>query len=85
MRKSWKSLVLKARDVRADSGFSDGNAQIFLAEILPTADISLSEEEGIGGFQWGCEERFREMIRNGDITDGFTLSAYAQLLCTDKS
>lgn len=85
MRKSWKSLVLKARDVRADSGFSDGNAQIFLAEILPTADISLSEEEGIGGFQWVCEERFREMIRNGDITDGFTLSAYAQLLCTDKS
>ena len=45
----------------------------------------LSEEEGIGGFQWVCEERFREMIRNGDITDGFTLSAYAQLLCTDKS
>ena len=64
----------------ADSGLSNGNAQIFLAEILPTADISLSEEEGIVGFQWIGEEQFRQMIREGEITDGFTLSAYARLL-----
>ena len=67
-------------DVMADSGLSNGNAQIFLAEILPTADISLSEEEGIAGFQWIGEEQFRQMIREGEITDGFTLSAYARLL-----
>ncbi len=68
-------------EVRADSGLSSGSAQIFLADLSPAARIVPSGEEGIGGFRWVGEEDLKEMICNGEITDGFTLAAYARLLC----
>lgn len=72
-------------DVRADSGLSDGKAQVFLAELAPGTDVLPAQEEGIGGFIWVEEEQLRKMIREGEITDGFTISAYARLLCADET
>lgn len=70
-------------DVRADSGMSNGTAQIFLADLPSSVQIIPAEEEGIGGFIWVSEDELKKMICNGEITDGFTLSAYARLVCAN--
>ncbi len=63
--------------VRADGGLSAGLAQVFCAEISEDASIRIGEEEGISRFCWVDEKQLQSMIREGQITDGFTLSAYA--------
>lgn len=66
-------------EVQADSGLSAGTASVFLAAFPPSLKIQPSDEEGIQGFQWVSIEKFRTMIAENKITDGFTLSAYAML------
>ncbi len=62
--------------VRADGGLSAGVAQVFCAEISEEASIRICREEGISRFQWVDESQLLDMIREGMISDGFTLSAY---------
>lgn len=68
-------------DVRADSGLCSGKVQIFLAEFTSVSDVRPSDEEGISGFSWVSEKQFREMISSGVIEDGYTMAAYAKLIC----
>lgn len=63
--------------IRPDAGLTSGSVSIFLAEIMDGTDVRTTGEEGVLGFDWYTEEQFLEAVRNGDITDGFTLSAYA--------
>lgn len=68
-------------DVRADSGLCTGKVQIFLAEFTSVSDVRPSDEEGISGFSWVSEKQFQEMISSGVIEDGYTMAAYAKLIC----
>lgn len=68
-------------NVRTDTGLSNGCAQIFLAEFKDTVCVHPADDEGIGGFVWAGEEELRQMICDGEITDGLTLAAFAQMMC----
>ena len=69
--------IQKLGEIRPDAGLTSGSVSIFLAEIMDGTDVRTTGEEGVLGFDWYTEEQFLEAVRNGDITDGFTLSAYA--------
>lgn len=70
-------LVSSLGAVRADAGLSAGLVQVFLVELDRDAAIIPEREEGIRAFQWYSQQDLRRAIRTGQITDGFTLSAYA--------
>lgn len=69
--------ITRLGQIRADAGLSSGTAEIFLAEIDESAQILCGTGEGIQGFVWYSDAVLRQAIRDGTITDGFTLSAYA--------
>lgn len=64
-----------------DTGLRAQLDEIYLAHITTEAFDAASaegaEEEGIDEVRAVSLPDFREMIRNGEITDGFTLSAFA--------
>lgn len=66
-------------NVRADTGLSAGQAQVFLAELTNVSAPSV--EEGIRGYVWLSEKEMEEKIAAGEIEDGFTLSAWALYKC----
>lgn len=82
--KKEECSIRKLGNLRADAGLSAGLVQIFLADISPEAKIDLTDEEGIFGFRWVTEETLRSMIADGRITDGFTISSYGMLTCTNS-
>ena len=69
----WKGLG----KIVPDSGALSTSAEVFLAE-LSEAPQMIREEEIVGhiALDW---EQLGEWIRDGKITDGFTLAAYAKL------
>ena len=71
--------------VQADSGLATGSAAVYLAEFPDGTVIQPSDEEGIMGFRWYSIDAFQEMIANNQITDGFTLSAFAKYSCAVKT
>ena len=66
-------------EVQADSGLCSGSVQVYTAEVGPCARM---DTEGIHGLRWVTEPELRQLIADGAITDSFTLSAYARLLCS---
>lgn len=69
--------VTRLGQVRADAGLSNGAAVVFLADLDEAVELVPGTGEGIQGFDWYPEAALRQAIRDGAITDGFTLSAYA--------
>lgn len=69
--------VTRLGQVRADAGLCGGAAEVFLVEIEENAEIVCGTGEGIRAFAWYPEAALRQAIRDGTVTDGFTLSAYA--------
>ena len=69
----WKGLG----KIVPDSGALSTSAEVFLAE-LSEAPQMIREEEIVGhiALDW---EQLGEWIRDGKITDGFTLAAYAKM------
>lgn len=67
--------------VFADSGLASGCADLFVAEFETIPETVLCQEEGISKFKWYSEKQIKTMIANNEITDGFTLSAYAKYIC----
>lgn len=67
--------------VRADSGLAAGLVDVFLAEVT-SAQAQLGHE-GIQDLLWVSEAELTDMIRRGEIQDGFTLSALTLLRCAD--
>lgn len=76
--------VQKLGETRPDAGLTSGSVSIFLAEIMDGTDIRTTGEEGVLGFDWYTEEQFLDAVRCGNITDGFTLSAYALYISSKK-
>lgn len=59
-----------------DSGISGDLISVYLAEISPEENFEVKdEEEAISGWKVFTQEELRELIKNGELTDGFTLSA----------
>ena len=60
-----------------DSGAMSSKADVFLAELNEAPQV-IQEEEIVGhiALDW---EQLGEWIRDGKITDGFTLAAYAKM------
>lgn len=69
-------------NVQADSGLSAGTATIFLADFSTPETGEISTEEGVKAFQWFDAEELKRLIASNQITDGFTLSAVAKLMCS---
>lgn len=69
----WKGLG----KIVPDSGALSTSAEVFLAELIEAPQM-IREEEIVGhiALDW---EQLGEWIRDGKITDGFTLAAYAKL------
>lgn len=70
-------------EIRPDTGLSNGKVQLFLADLISETPIIPVKDEGIAGISWISEKTLRKMIYTGEITDGFTLSAYAHLICSE--
>lgn len=76
--------ILKLGSVVADSGLSGGEAQVFLCHV--TRYVPQPGHEGITDTVTVSRQELAQMIRAGQITDGFTLSAYSLLTCAqDRS
>lgn len=69
----WKSFG----KIVPDSGAMSSKADVFLAELNEAPQV-IPEEEIVGhiALDW---EQLGEWIRDGKITDGFTLAAYAKM------
>ena len=67
-------------DIQADTGLSAGRVQVFLA-CVEAASVPTDNGEGIHGLSWLTEDQLRARIRDGALTDGLTLAAYARYLC----
>lgn len=69
----WKSFG----KIVPDSGAMSSKADVFLAELNEAPQV-IQEEEIVGhiALDW---EQLGEWIRDGKITDGFTLAAYAKM------
>lgn len=61
--------------VTADSGILSTEAEVFLCEVEPPS--LRSGYEGIEGLCLVSASQLDEMIRRGDITDGYTLAAWS--------
>lgn len=67
--------------INTDSGMSGGRDVIHLARIdaatLPVDPPGSGAEEGIDRIRIVTPDEFRDMILKGEITDAYSLSAYA--------
>lgn len=72
-------------EVQADSGLCAGTAAIYLAAFTTPEIGRLGTEEGIRDFRWFETEEMKAMIAEDKITDGFTISAFAKLLCREET
>ena len=62
--------------LHADTGLTPGHTDIFLVKLrgaLPEADVG---HEGIKRGLWVSENELNRMIKNGEITDSFTVGAW---------
>ena len=79
----WEELGVQAEKWKSfgkivpDSGAMSSKADVFLAELNEAPQV-IQEEEIVGhiALDW---EQLGEWIRDGKITDGFTLAAYAKM------
>jgi len=59
-----------------NTGLEATEVQFYLGHVADSGALEL--DEGIEGIEWVEVDAFEGMIANGDITDGFTLTAYAK-------
>lgn len=79
----WEELGVQAEKWKSfgkivpDSGAMSSKADVFLAELNEAPQV-IQEEEIVGhiALDW---EQLGEWIRDGKITDSFTLAAYAKM------
>jgi ADP-ribose pyrophosphatase len=62
--------------IHPDTGMSSSSVCLFLAEVDAIGEPEA--EEGISAIEMVTTERFEELIRDGQITDGFSINAYAR-------
>lgn len=78
--------IQKLGTVRPDAGLTSGCAHIFLVEIHDEIVIKTNGHEGIfPTIEWYTDTQLARSIRNGEITDGFTLSAYALYIASKQA
>lgn len=68
--------VISLGTLHSNSGLEGNNVQLFLANLNEVGDPR--KPEGIEEILWVNLNQLEEMIVQGQITDGFTISAYAR-------
>ncbi len=62
--------------MHSDTGMAGHSVHIYLARLRATG--SPQTQEGIDAYRWLTVDALEECIRTGDITDAFTITAYAR-------
>lgn len=59
-----------------NTGMEGVTTRLFFAQLISVGEPS--KAEGIEKFKWVTIEEFETLIRDGEITDGFTIAAYTR-------
>jgi ADP-ribose pyrophosphatase len=63
-------------EVHSNSGLEGNATRLFYARLTSTGEPEAAE--GIDGFKWASLDELERMIREGEITDGFTIAVYTR-------
>lgn len=70
------SSLIDLGDYHSNTGISGARVRLFYADLVSIGRVS--SDEGIGSYRLVDTERLEKMIRDSEITDGFSIAAYTR-------